>query len=61
VNPHPHFQLKTDKYDDNGTTKFFGKVITQSRHLFYDDRTSNRLIEEVNAIQEEDLEAAEVL
>ena len=52
-------RLKTDKYDDNGTTKYFSKVIIQSRPLFYDDRTGDRLMEEVNAIDDEDLEPME--
>jgi hypothetical protein len=37
------------------------KVITQSRHLFYDDRTSDRLVEEFHAIEEEDPEPTEML
>ena len=48
-------RLKTDKYENDGITRYFSKVITQSRPLFYDDRTSDWLIEEVNAIEGEDL------
>ena len=46
-------------YDDTTT---MSKVITQSRPLFYDydDRTSDRLMEEANGIETEDLERAEV-
>ena len=43
-------------------TLTLSKVITQSRPLFYDydDRTSDRLMEEANGIETEDLERAEV-
>ena len=54
-------RLKPDKYEDNGATRYFSKVGTQSRPLFYDDRTRDRLMEEVDAIEAEDLEPTEVL
>jgi hypothetical protein len=41
-------------------TLTLSKVVTQSRPLFYDDRTSDRLMEVANGIETEDLERAEV-
>jgi len=41
------------------TAQHLSKVITQSRPLFYDDRTRDRLIEEVKAIEEADIGSTE--
>jgi hypothetical protein len=40
--------------------KYSSKVVTQSPPLFYDNRASDRLMEAVIAIEEEDLEPKEV-
>ena len=50
-------RLKTDKYDDNGITKFFSKVITQSRPLFYDNRAADPLIAAATVIEEDEVKS----
>ena len=46
-------RLKTDKYDDNGTTKYFSKVVTQLVQFLSDNRASDKLIEQAEMNEEE--------
>jgi len=46
-------RLKTDKYEDNGNTKYFSKVVTQGVQFLFDNRASDKLIEQVEMNEEE--------
>ena len=51
-------RLKTDKYEDNGNTKYFSKVVTQAVQFLSDNRASDKLIEQVE-INEEEMDETE--
>lgn len=51
-------RLKTDKYEANGETKYFTKVVTQLVQFLSDNRASSDQGEQVNLVDEEDYELA---
>ena len=54
-------RLKTDKYEDqNGDTRYYTKVVAQVVQFLSDSRAGDKLMDEVNGIEEEDLEPTEV-
>ena len=46
-------RLKTDKYEDNGNTRYFSKVVTQLVQFLSDNRASDKLIEQAEMNEEE--------
>ena len=46
-------RLKTDKYEDNGNTRYFSKVVTQLVQFLSDNRASDKLIEQAEMNVEE--------
>jgi single-strand DNA-binding protein len=46
-------RLKTDKYEDNGNTRYFSKVVTQLVQFLSDNRASDKLIEQTEMNEEE--------
>jgi single-strand DNA-binding protein len=48
-------RLKTDRYEVEGETKYFTKVIAQLVQFLSDNRTDNHLIDQESAVDEEDL------
>jgi single-strand DNA-binding protein len=53
-------RLKTDKYEDDGETKYFTKVVASTVQFLSDSRNPEQIIEEESMIGEEDTEAVEV-
>ncbi len=52
-------RLKTEKYEDeDGDTKYYTKVVTQSIQFLSDSRAVDTLVEQANLIEEEDFESA---
>lgn len=52
-------RLKTDKYEANGETKYFTKVVTQLVQFLSDNRASAALGEQANLVEEKDYELAD--
>ena len=53
-------RLKTEKYEDeDGDTKYYTKVVTQSIQFLSDSRAGDNLIEQANLIEEEDLDLSD--
>lgn len=48
-------RLKTDKYENDGETKYFTKVVAQLVQFLSDNRTDNSLIEQESVVDEDDL------
>jgi single-stranded DNA-binding protein len=49
-------RLKTDKYEDQtGETKYYTKVVAQTVQFLSDNRAGDKLMDEFNGIEEEDL------
>lgn len=52
-------RLKTDKYEVNGETRYFTKVVTRLVQFLSGNRAGDDLIEQDNTADEEDVEPAE--
>ena len=53
-------RLKTDKYEDDGETKYFTKVVASTVQFLSDSRDPEQISEEESLIGEEDTEVVEV-
>jgi single-strand DNA-binding protein len=52
-------RLKTDKYEANGETKYFTKVVTQFVQFLSDNRDAEPFVDASSGAGEEDVDQAE--
>jgi single-strand DNA-binding protein len=52
-------RMKTDRYEDEGETRYFTKVVARTVQFLSDNRDDQHLIEEANVPEEEELELAD--